>query len=202
MSGPPGPTRVILDVKGGVDDWKEAYKQFLLTMKGSDGYNRYRWDRGRATTPSSRSWHAFGTSPDHARAVEAVRPIIKAIPSKCPRFDLDVRTYKPPPQEFLNSPLCEVVTVTHCTGDPAAMQARLVEAEKQDGCLAAHSGVAATDTPDKGTVWIGFIGWKSYEHAKKADKGTYLPEGCGELEHHCLNFNFPIKGYSVTNPGK
>jgi hypothetical protein len=43
MSGPPGPTRVLLDVNGGVDDWKEAYKTFLLTLKGSDGYNRYRW---------------------------------------------------------------------------------------------------------------------------------------------------------------
>jgi hypothetical protein len=124
------------------------------------------------------------------------------MPAKCPRFDLDVRTYKPPPKEFLDSPLCEIIIVEHCTGDPATMQATLSQAEKQDGCLAAHSGVAATDTPDKGTVWIGFVGWKSFEHAEKADKSSYLPKGCGELEYHCINFNFPIKGYSVTNPGK
>ena len=46
MSGPPsstGPTRVILDVKGSVDDWKEGFKQFLLVVKDSEGYFRYRW---------------------------------------------------------------------------------------------------------------------------------------------------------------
>lgn len=46
MSGPPpnlGPTRVILHVKGDVPEWKEEFKQFLLTVKDSEGYFRYRW---------------------------------------------------------------------------------------------------------------------------------------------------------------
>lgn len=54
MPGPPsvGPSRITLDVKGDVPDWKEAFKQFLLTVKDSDGYFRYRWgpweeDRGK-----------------------------------------------------------------------------------------------------------------------------------------------------------
>lgn len=35
--------RVIIPVKGGVDDWKEAYKQFLLTLKEQPGFIRSRW---------------------------------------------------------------------------------------------------------------------------------------------------------------
>lgn len=35
--------RVIIPVKGGVDDWKEPYKQFLLTLKEQPGFIRTRW---------------------------------------------------------------------------------------------------------------------------------------------------------------
>lgn len=46
-SGPPPPTaiteRVIIPVKGGVEDWKEPYKQLLLTLKDQPGYIRTRW---------------------------------------------------------------------------------------------------------------------------------------------------------------
>lgn len=46
-SGPPPPTaiteRVIIPVKGGVEDWKESYKQLLLTLKEQPGYIRTRW---------------------------------------------------------------------------------------------------------------------------------------------------------------
>lgn len=35
--------RVVVPVKGSVDDWKEQYKQFLLTLKDQPGYIRTRW---------------------------------------------------------------------------------------------------------------------------------------------------------------
>lgn len=49
MAGPPpdkipGPTRVVIDVKSDkVEEWKEQYKHFLLSVKDSNGYFRYRW---------------------------------------------------------------------------------------------------------------------------------------------------------------
>lgn len=36
-------TRVIIPVKGSVDDWKEQFKAFLLTLKEQPGYIRTRW---------------------------------------------------------------------------------------------------------------------------------------------------------------
>lgn len=35
--------RLIIPVKGNVDDWKEDFKQFLLTLKGQPGFIRFRW---------------------------------------------------------------------------------------------------------------------------------------------------------------
>lgn len=145
---------------------------------------------------------AFGSSEEHKRAVEAIKPVLKEVPSKCPRFDFDMSTITPPSKELLDSPLCEVITVTHCTGDPAALAEQLKKAESHSGCLAVHSGVIARDTPDRGTVWLGFVGWNNQESSTAADKSVYMPAGVGEVESHHINFNFPIKGFSVTNPGR
>lgn len=35
--------RVIIPVKGSVDDWKEPFKNLLLTLKAQPGYIRTRW---------------------------------------------------------------------------------------------------------------------------------------------------------------
>lgn len=236
MSGPAtfgGPTRVILDVKGDVPDWKEEYKKFLLSVKDSEGYFRYRWGPWKEdpskleilastcrppfpdivpcihSSPPCTAWapmetrQAFGKSPHHQRAVDALKPVLAGpTPTKCPRFDLDTTTFVPPPPQLINSPICEVITVRHCTGDPKVMAETLKRAEALPGCYSAHSGVGATDTPDQGTVWIGFVGWRDYESSEEADKSIYMPHGMGELESHHINFNFPIKGFSVTNPGR
>ncbi|TQN66172.1 hypothetical protein CSHISOI_09256 [Colletotrichum shisoi] len=196
MSGPTnfgGPTRIILDVKGDVPDWKEEYKKFLLSVKDSEGYFRYRWgpwkeDPGKleimATWAPMETRQAFGKSPHHQRAVDALKPVLAGpTPTKCPRFDLE------PP-------------LRHCTGDPKVMAEMLKKAEALPGCYSAHSGIGATDTPDQGTVWIEFVGWRDCESSEEADKSIYVPHGMGELESHHINFNFPVKGFSVTNPGR
>lgn len=37
-------TKVVINASSDqVDDWKEAYKQFLLSVKDSNGFYRYRW---------------------------------------------------------------------------------------------------------------------------------------------------------------
>ncbi|KAJ0383269.1 hypothetical protein COL922a_010820 [Colletotrichum nupharicola] len=214
MSGPPslGPTRIILDVTGDVPDWKEEYKKFLLSVKDSDGYFRYRWGPWKedpskleilATWAPLENRAAFGKSEHHQKAIEALKPVIAGpMPTKCPRFDLDVRTFVPPPPQLINSPICEVITIRNCTGNREAMAETLKKAETLPGCHAAHSGIGATDTPDHGTVWIGFVGWRDYESSKEADKSIYTPDGVGNVERHHINFNFPIKGFSVTNPGR
>lgn len=145
---------------------------------------------------------AFGSSEQHKRAIDAIKPVLKEMPSKCPRFDFDMRTMRPPPQQILDCAVCEFITVTHCTGDPAAMAEQLKKAESHPGCMAAHSGVAATNTPNQGTIWLGFVGWTSMDASLASDKGSYIPSGVGDVESHHTNFNFPIKGFSVTNPGR
>ncbi|EQL03350.1 Dimeric alpha-beta barrel [Ophiocordyceps sinensis CO18] len=213
MPGPPsvGPSRITLDVKGDVPDWKEAFKQFLLTVKDSDGYFRYRWgpweeDRGKleimATWAPLEKRQAFGKSEHHQRAIDALKPVLKSMPSKCPRHDLDVRHFVPPPPQLLESPVSEVITIRSCTGNPEAMAATLKKAEANKGCIASHAGLASVDDPVYGTVWIGFIGWENLDASKSADTAAHTPTGVGEVERHHINFNFPIKGFSVTNPGR
>ncbi|KAK1710517.1 uncharacterized protein CLUP02_08718 [Colletotrichum lupini] len=214
MSGPPpnlGPTRVILHVKGDVPDWKEEFKQFLLTVKDSEGYFRYRWgpweeDHSKleilATWAPVEHRQAFGRCPHHQKAIDALMPVLKAVPSKCPRVDFDVSTIVPPPPQLINSPICEIITITHFTGDKDAAAGMIKKVEANAGCLASHSGITATDTPDNGTVWLGFVGWQDYASSKAADKSVYIPSGVGKVESHHINFNFPIKGFSVTNPGR
>ncbi|KAK2015788.1 hypothetical protein LZ32DRAFT_670982 [Colletotrichum eremochloae] len=214
MAGAPkiGATRIILDVEGDVPDWKEEYKKFLLCVKDSEDYFRYRWGPWKedphkleimASWASVESRAAFGKSPQHQKAIEALKPVLAGpMPTKCPRFDLDVNTFIPPPPQLINSPICEVITVRHFTGNATEMAARLKKVEALPGCFAVHSGIAGTNLPDQGTVWLGFIGWRDYESSKDADKSIYMPHGVGEIESHHLNFNFPIKGFSVTNPGR
>lgn len=124
------------------------------------------------------------------------------MPSKCPRSDLDTRTFAIPPPQLINSPICEVITIRHCTGVPESLATTLKKAEGLPGCIAAHSGVAATNHTEDGTIWIGFVAWENLESSKAADKTLYTPTGFGSSEVHHINFNFPIKGYSVTNPGR
>ncbi|OLN86621.1 hypothetical protein CCHL11_03821 [Colletotrichum chlorophyti] len=217
MSGPPsgpplnmGPTRIILDVKGDVPDWKEEYKQFLLAVKDSDGYFRYRWgpweeDHSKleilATWNPAEKRQEFGTCPHHQKAIDALKPILKTTPSRCPRTDFDAMAAPPPPQ-LINVPICEIVTINHFTGDKDAVGAAFKTAETLPGCLSSHSTITTKDHPEHGTVWLGFVGWKDYESSKAVDKSKYIPSGVGEVESHHINFSFPIKGYSVTNPGR
>ncbi|KAK1994126.1 hypothetical protein LX36DRAFT_642007 [Colletotrichum falcatum] len=214
MSGPPsiGPTRVIVDVEGDVPDWKEEYKKFLLSVKDSEGYFRYRWGPWKedphkleimASWDSLENRAAFGKSPQHEKAIEALKPVLAGpMPTKCPRLDLDVKTFVPPPPQLINSPICEVITLRHCTGNAEELATRLKKAEAIPGCFAAHSGIGASDTPDQGTIWLGFIGWRDYQSSKDADKSVYMPKDVGDVEYHHIDFNFPIKGFSVTNPGR
>ncbi|KAK2033721.1 hypothetical protein LX32DRAFT_41245 [Colletotrichum zoysiae] len=214
MAGPPniGPARLIFDVVGDVPDWKEEYKKFLLAVKDSEGYFRYRWGPWKedmtkleimATWDSPENRAAFGKSPQHQKAIEALTPVLAGpMPAKCPRFDLDISTFRPPPPQVINSPICEVITVRNCRGNAEEMAARLKKAETLPGCFAAHSGVGASNTSDQGTVWLGFVGWRDFESSKDADKSVYMPHDEGDVEAHHINFNFPIKGFSVTNPGR
>ncbi|PFH58705.1 hypothetical protein XA68_13321 [Ophiocordyceps unilateralis] len=210
MSPPPaGPTRIILDLKGGVDDWKESFKQFLLTIKGSDGVVHHQWgpwEEDRSKLELIAVWvpkdkiQEFGASPHHQKCVETLKPVLKSMPTKCPRLDIDVSKAGPPPLPMFKTPVLEVITIDHCTGDAEAMKATLANAQKLSGCTLTHCGIMQTDTPDRGTIWIAWVGWESVEHSNKADKALYTPKGVGEVEVHHVNMNFPIKGFSATNP--
>ncbi|PHH76601.1 hypothetical protein CDD80_1387 [Ophiocordyceps camponoti-rufipedis] len=203
-----GPTRVIIDLKGGVDDWKESFKEFLLSIKASDGVIHHQWgpwedDNSKleivAVWMPKEKIKDFGASPHHEKCLEALKPVLKSMPAKCPRLDIDVTQAGPPPLPMFKTPILEVITVDHFTGDVGAVKATLATAEKLSGCTMTHCGVMQKDAADMGTVWIGWVGWESLEQSKKADK-SYLPKGVGNIEVHHVNMNFPIKGFSATNP--
>lgn len=102
------------------------------------------------------------------------------------------------PKEVINSPIVEVITVRNCTGDEDTLRAQVEKAFNLPGARGGSSGVSAGPVDGEGTIFVAVIGWDGIDASKAADK-SYVPNGVGDVEIHHVNFNFPIKGFSVTN---
>lgn len=80
--GVPGPTRVIIDTKSDkVEDWKEEYKQFLLSVKDSHGYFRYRW--GPWSEDMSKLEIIASTSQASMGSMVAITRLLKTVCESC-----------------------------------------------------------------------------------------------------------------------
>ncbi|KAI3393225.1 hypothetical protein diail_4552 [Diaporthe ilicicola] len=206
-SGPPPPTaiteRVIIPVKGGVEDWKEPYKQLLLTLKDQPGYIRTRWGP-RSEDPqtldlmigwvSPEAKNAFVSSEAHSKSMAQMGQVLNGKPWG---YTIKFKPYAP--REAINSPVLEIVTIRNCTGSEDELRALIEKAFSMSGSRGGASGFSTQEVEGHGKVFVGAVGWESIEASKAADKASYIPSGCGDVEVHHVNYNFPIKGFSVTN---
>ncbi|POS77285.1 hypothetical protein DHEL01_v204314 [Diaporthe helianthi] len=206
-SGPPPPTaiteRVIIPVKGGVEDWKEPYKQLLLTLKDQPGYIRTRWGP-RIEDPqtldlmigwvSPEAKNAFVSSDAHSKSMEQMGSVLNGKPWG---YTIKFKPYAP--REAINSPSVEMITIRNCTGNEDELKATIEKAFSMPGSRGGASGFSTQDVEGHGKVFVGAIGWDSIEASKAADKSAYIPNGAGDVEVDYVNYNFPIKGFSVTN---
>ncbi|KAL1854391.1 hypothetical protein Daus18300_011490 [Diaporthe australafricana] len=206
-SGPPPPTaiteRVIIPVKGGVEDWKEPFKQLLLTLKEQPGYIRTRWGP-RSEDPqtldlmigwvSPEAKNTFVSSDAHAKSMAQMGHVLNGKPSS---YTIKFKPYAP--REAISSPIVEMVTIRNCTGSEEELKALIEKGFSISGSRGGASGFATQEVEGHGKVFVGAIGWESVEASKAADKSSYVPNGFGDVEVHHVNYNFPIKGFSVTN---
>lgn len=102
------------------------------------------------------------------------------------------------PRDVINSPIVEMVTVRNCTGSEDELRALTEKAYALPGANGGSCGFSTTEVDGHGKIFVAAIGWASIEASKAADK-SYIPSGHGDVEVHHVNYNFPIKGFSVTN---
>ncbi|KAH8895192.1 hypothetical protein GQ53DRAFT_855345 [Thozetella sp. PMI_491] len=206
MSGPPPNAvteRLIIPVNGGVDDWKEQLKTFLLTLKKQPGYLRTRWgpwEENMQKLDLIIGWEspdavaAFRQSEDFANAMSQMKQASSG------DYEFYYLKFKPlAPKEAVDSPIAEVITITHCTGDEDQLRAHVEKVKALPGCNGMASGFSTTEVAGSGRVFVAAIGWANLEASRAADKSIYTPTGAGDVERHHCNFRFPIKGFSVTN---
>jgi hypothetical protein len=222
-NGPP-PTaiteRVIIPVKGGVEDWKEPYKQLLLTLKEQPGFIRTRWGPrledpqtldlmvGKYTKQVYTAWqsliclgwaspeakNAFQSSDAHSKFMEQMGGVLNGKPLN---YTIKFKPYAP--RDAINSPTVEMVTIRNCTGNEDELRAMTEKAYTMPGSRGGASGFSIEEVEGHGKIFVGAIGWDSIDASKAADKSAYIPNGVGDVEVHHVNYNFPIKGFSVTN---
>lgn len=102
------------------------------------------------------------------------------------------------PRTAINAPIVEVITISNCTGNEDELRSTVEPGYERPGACGGACGFSTSEVPGKGKVFVVAIGWESIEKSKAADK-SYVPQGVGEVETVHVNFNFPIKGFSVTN---
>lgn len=102
------------------------------------------------------------------------------------------------PRDVINSPIVEMVTIRNCTGSEDELRATAEKGYSLSGAKGGSCGFSTAEVSGHGKVFVIAIGWESIEASKAADK-SYIPSGCGDVEVHHVNYNFPIKGFSVTN---
>ncbi|KAM0329306.1 hypothetical protein ACHAQA_004611 [Verticillium albo-atrum] len=189
--------RVIIPVKGDVENWKLQLKFMLQTLKNQEGYLRTRWGPwsedlqkldliiGWISIEASEAWKK---SKDHEEAMAQFAPVIDGEPQG---YYLRFKPYAP--QAVINSPIVETLDFENCADAEDEIRALVEKAAALPGCNGVASGYTLKEVPGKGNVFIAAIGWASLDASKAADKTLYTAGKKAETHH--VNFNFPVKGF-------
>lgn len=129
----------------------------------------------------------------HVKAMEQMKPVLNG---QHLSYTIKFKPYAP--REAINAPIVEMITITNCTGSEDDLRACIEKAYQQPGARGGACGFSTADVEGFGKVFVAAIGWDSIDASKAADK-SYIPSGVGNAENHHVNYNFPIKGFSVTN---
>lgn len=134
------------------------------------------------------------SSDAHSKSMAQMGQVLNGKPSS---YTIKFKPYAP--REAISSPIVEMVTIRNCTGNEEELKALIEKAFSISGARGGASGFATQEVEGHGKIFVGAIGWESFEASKAADKSSYVPNGFGDVEIHHVNYNFPIKGFSVTN---
>lgn len=148
----------------------------------------------RAGWVSPEAKNAFVSSDAHSKSMDQMGQVLNGKPWG---YTIKFRPYAP--REAINSPIVEMVTIRNCTGNEDELKAMIEKAFSLPGSRGGASGFSTQEVEGHGKVFVGAIGWDSIDASKAADKSAYIPNGVGDVEVHHVNYNFPIKGFSVTN---
>lgn len=129
----------------------------------------------------------------HTKALDGMKDVLTGTPQN---YTIKFKPYAP--KEAIDAPIVEMITVNNCTGNEDELRSKIETAYKQPGARGGACGFSTSEVEGCGKVFVAAIGWDSIDASKAADK-SYVPSGCGNVEIHHVNYNFPIKGFSVTN---
>jgi quinol monooxygenase YgiN len=213
--------RLIIPVKGGVDDWKEQVKVLLQTVKKQEGNIRTRW--GPHSENQNMLEFLIGTF------VRTVNLLYQPLPQRLmlnisgwesteaqakfqasSDFESMMSTLKPvvsgpstvyfvqfvpyAPKEVIDSPLVEVLTITGSKSSEDELRSAVESYRGAEGCNGVGSGLSLSDVDGKGKVFVAVIGWNSLEESEKGRVAKPLSVD-GQTGLHHVNFRFPIKGF-------
>lgn len=129
----------------------------------------------------------------HSKAMENMKDVLTGKPLN---YTIKFKPYAP--REAIDAPIVEMITIRNCTGNEDDLRTSIEKAYKQPGARGGACGFSTEEVEGHGKVFVAAIGWDSIDASKAADK-SYQPSGAGDVEVHHVNYNFPIKGFSVTN---
>ncbi|PQE27924.1 dimeric alpha-beta barrel containing protein [Rutstroemia sp. NJR-2017a BBW] len=187
--------RVIFPVKGGVDDWKEALKFMLQTLKTQDGYVRTRWgphSEDQQKLELLIGWETisaqekFQASPAYQEMQSHVKPVLTGPPSV---YFIEFKPYAP--KEVIDAHFVEMITVEQGSQSEDDLRAAVSKFKDVEGCTGVASGLSLQDVDGKGKLFVAAVGWDGLEESAKGNATTSIT---GTEIHH-VNFRFPIKGF-------
>lgn len=135
----------------------------------------------------------FLASEAHTKALGGMKEILTGPPET---YTIKFKPYAP--REAIDAPIVEIITIKNCTGSEDELRAKIETAYKLAGARGGACGFSTAEVAGSGMVFVAAIGWDSIDASKAADK-SYMPGSVGNIEAHHVNYNFPIKGFSVTN---
>lgn len=151
------------------------------------------WNEQHKGWVSPQAKQAFLKSDAHKQAMDKMKGVLNGTPLN---YMIKFKPYAP--REAINSPIVEMVTICNCTGDGDELRATAEKGYNLPGSRGGASGFSTAEVDGHGRIFVCAIGWDSIGACKAADK-SYIPSGAGDVEIHHVNYNFPIKGFSVTN---
>ncbi|KAF4878945.1 hypothetical protein COL154_005727 [Colletotrichum chrysophilum] len=212
--------RVIIPVKGGIDDWKEQLKSMLQVLQNQPGYLRTRWGpwsedpqklellAGWINAEASEAWKR---TRDYADAMAKLAPVLSGQPTS---YLLQFKPFAP--QAVINSPIVETLSFEGCREPEERMREIVERAKAMPGCNGVASGFslcrnssgggpsssssggmasgsASIGGGNGGRTFVAVIGWTGVEASRRANKAAYT--GGMKTESHHVNFTFPVKGF-------
>lgn len=108
-------------------------------------------------------------------------------------YFVEFKPYAPP--AIIDSAFVQIITLESLTGSTSdeALKSSLDVFTGLDGCTGATSGFSTTEVAGKGRVFVGVVGWESFDASEKGKSEFKVADGA--MESCRVNFRFPVKGF-------